>query len=103
MTQENLPEDPERQAPAPAPAEVVAHVEEAATGATEVAANTGEDGWKTVAEELRGLRGDIKKLMKGSAPAAPTSTPAPTPTPDVDVEVPKPPERKVRRGHRKVT
>ena len=84
----------------PVVAEVANHVDEAATSATEAATSTGDEGWKTVAEELRGLRGDIKKLMKGSTP----STPAPsTPAPAVAVEVPKPVERKIRRGHRKVT
>jgi hypothetical protein len=88
-------------------------VTEAATDAAQAATQTGEDGWKVVAEELRGLRGDITKLMEGAAKAPvqaaetavetpPTSHETNNAEPNVQIEKPKPPERKVRRGGRKV-
>lgn len=78
---------------------VVEHVHEAAESAADVAANTGGEGWQTIADELRGLRADIKKMLKASAPAEPAKVPAT----DVEVEVPTPPSRSIRRNGRKVT
>jgi methyl-accepting chemotaxis protein len=108
MPEENNPATETIEDASAAPVEVAEHVEEATTGATEIASSTGEDGWKVVAEELSGLRGDITKLMKSTTKAAqtaaaPATTPSAAPAPDVEVKVSKPPERRVRRGHRKVS
>lgn len=93
-----------RDVPTPAvPAQVADHVDAAAQGATQAASATGEDGWKVVADELKGLRSDINKLMPAATSTPASETPATQSEPEVKVEVPKPPERKVRRGHRKVT
>lgn len=91
----------------PAAETTAAHVEQAAGAAEQTAQRTGDDGWKTVAEELKGLRGDIRELMdqRTAATPAPSSALEPetdTPDVDVDVEVPKPPERVIRRNGRKV-
>ncbi len=91
-----------------AASDVAAHVDDAALAASAAAAQTGEVGWKEIASELKGLRGDIKELS-GKLPAAPAApeTPAPAPAPIVKPPVapivtpPKPPEkRKIRRNGR---
>lgn len=108
-------------APAPEPpavpaaaSDVAQHVDAAASSATQAAQQTGEGGWKELADELKGLRGDIKELsgkLPAPTPATPAA-PAPEPTPAApapaapaapNVTPPKPPEmRTVRRNGRKV-
>src|SRR5579859_1305935 len=91
---------PQETAPAAA-AEVAEDVTHAASSATEVARQTSDEGWKVVAEELKGLRADINTLMK-KPEAAPVTAVENAAEPVVEVEKPAPVERKVRRGHRKV-
>lgn len=90
-----------REVTPPVAAQAAEHVAEASTEATQAAEQTGQDGWKVIAEELRGLRKDITKLLE--KPARETEHVAENAVPEVEVEQPKPPERKVRRGSRKVT
>ena len=73
MEENETPAAPAETPPAaPAVAEVAQHVEQAATGATAAAKGTGDEGWATVAEELKGLRGDIRELIEqGKKPAVP--------------------------------
>jgi hypothetical protein len=91
---------------APATA-VVTHVDQAVQGAQSQAESTGEQGWNVVAGELKGLRSDIKKLLKSRSESATSTTTggaaANTPEqPIVEVEQPTPPKRTVRRNGRKV-
>ncbi len=82
---------------------VVSHVDQAAQSAQSQAQQTGEQGWNVVAEELKGLRTDIKKLMKTrTTEATPTATATTVDEPIVEVEKPTPPKRMVRRNGRKV-
>lgn len=74
-SQEQTPPVEQAEATPPAAAQQVAEkVSEAASSATQAASQTGEEGWKVVAEELRGLRTDVQALLKQGERAA--STPA---------------------------
>jgi hypothetical protein len=82
----------------PEAVKVVEHVHEAAESAASVAQSSGAEGWQVIADELKGLRADLKKMVKASKPEAePTAV-----APDVEVEAPTPPVRYVRRNGRKV-
>ena|SRR5581483_3570840 len=85
------------------------HISQAAQKAESVASTTGDDGWKTIASEIKGLRRDIKGLMSGRDVTAVTDSATTTPgdgangTPAVEVVEEEPPTRKVRRFGRKVS
>lgn len=88
--------------PVVAAEKVADHVEEAEASAVEAGAASGDEGWKAIAEELRGLRGDIKEMMgKFPVPADDIHPEHEEAIPEV--VVPKPEPRKKRRFNRKVT
>jgi hypothetical protein len=89
------------------PQQVASHVDAAQQGASSVATETGESVWKSIADELKGLRNDIGKLLTGSTPAPETpaaaaETPAAAAAPNVTIEAPAKQEYHVRRNGRKV-
>lgn len=92
------------------PQQVASHVEAAQQGASSVASETGESVWKSIADELKGLRSDIGKLLTTPVGAAQetahqantTAETTAATAPNVAVEGPAKQAYYVRRNGRKV-
>lgn len=93
----------------PPASQVAEHVDKAATGAATVAKRGGNQGWKEVANELKGLRADISGLLthksEGSAAADSSeslSSSSAAADPSVEITPDTPQYRIVRRNGRKI-
>jgi len=89
--------------------QVETHLNQAATSAEHIADKTDNAGWSMLADEIKGLRKDIRGLVRESRKPATEESAASTPgngatgEPQVEIEQPTPPTRKIRRNGRKVT